>query len=578
MATVYSYVRFSSKKQELGDSVRRQVKAGDDWLAQHPEHTLDGSLRLHDLGVSAFRGANLEEKGALGAFISLAKKPDSPIARGSILLIERLDRFSRQQTRKAYRAFVELVEAGVTIQTLDPPQTISEDNIDDLHVVLPLVLQMCMAHEQSKEKSRRVGAVWHAKREKARSGEPMFRRCPSWVAWNEEVKKFVPIAQAVPTIEYIFQRTTEGCGQRQLVTELNKRFKPIGHSKKWNGSYIAKVLSDRAVLGEFQPHRFDGAGARVPDGEPIPNYYPRVISDELFHAPAVAKERRKKAKGRHGKYVNLFVGLMFGDDGHALHMQTGRVKRGDGYYVQRRLVSYGHLRGLQGASPVSLKFEKFEPRVLRFLYELDEGCLEAAPDRRHEVSAAEARVQAIRNRMGDLRAVLTDTTRSATAVAEVADALTRLGEQLTDAEASLTRLRQEAEVARAEPLSQMRNVLDALAKKPESDQHALRLKLRSLISAIVERIDVRMHKKKNRRVEADLAIVLRSGERRFVIDERHLASDGQAIADPQLIDAISPDQWADSNAWSRLAELGCGTSDMPVHLNPPWQVSGDGGG
>lgn len=570
MATVYSYVRFSSKKQELGDSVRRQVKLGDDWLAQHPEHTLDASLRLHDLGVSAFRGANLEEKGALGAFIALAKKPDSPIARGSILLIERLDRFSRQQTRKAYRAFVELVEAGVTIQTLDPPQTISESNVDDLHVVLPLVLQMSMAHEQSKEKSRRVGAVWHAKRERARSGLPMFRRCPSWLRWDEIAQRFEPIAAAVSTIEYIFQRTTEGCGQRHLVMELSQRFKPLGHSKQWNGSYVNKVLNDRAVLGELQPHRFDGAGCRIPEGEPIADYYPRVISDELFHAAAVAKERRKKAKGRHAKFVNLFVGLIYGHDGHALHVQTGRVKRGEGYYVQRRLVSYGHLRGLKGASPLSLQYDKLEESVLRVLYELDEGCLDSAPDRKQEVLGAEARVAAIKNRMADLRAALTETSRSATAVTAVTDALTTMAEQLVDAETRLAKLRQEAEASRTEPLLQTKSILKSLASKTDAERHGLRLKLRSLISAIVERIDVQMHKKTNRRVEADISVVLRSGERRFLIAGQHIASDGTTVVAEGIADGVTAEWWSEANAFARLADAGLGSSERPVHMNPPW--------
>jgi DNA invertase Pin-like site-specific DNA recombinase len=563
MATVYSYVRFSSKKQELGDSVRRQVKAGDDWLAQHPEHTLDTALRLHDLGVSAFRGANLEEKGALGAFIALAKKPDSPIAKGSILLIERLDRFSRQQTRKAYRAFVELIEAGVTIQTLDPPQTISEDNIDDLHIVLPLVLQMCMAHEQSKEKSRRVGAVWHAKRENARSGKPMSRRCPSWLAWDEDGGTFVTVPDACAAVEYIFQRTIEGCGQRHLVTELNERFRPLGHSKKWNSSFVQKILRDRAVLGELQPHRFDETGSRVPDGEPIEDYYPRVISEEVFFAAVASKERRKRAKGRHAKFVNLFVGLMFGEDGHPLHIQTARAKgKGGSWYVQRRLMSYGHLRGLEGSNSVTVNYYILESLVLRFLYELDAECLDSAPDKRHLLVAAEAKVEAIKRRMQDLRALLTDTSRTAAVAAEVADALSRLGDQLSGAEADLGKVRQEVEMAVTQPLEQAKSVLDALAKKPESEHHDLRIKLRALISGIVERIEVKMHKRKNRRVDVDAVIVLRSGERRFLVGGRHLVSQDENGAGRLHVIPVAHGWGAD---WSsRLCDAGGGGSRRTV--------------
>jgi DNA invertase Pin-like site-specific DNA recombinase len=569
MATVYSYVRFSSKKQELGDSVRRQTKAGDDWLARHPEHTLDTSLRLHDLGVSAFRGANLEEKGALGAFIALTKKPDSPVARGSILLIERLDRFSRQQTRKAYRAFVELVEAGVTIQTLDPPQTISESNVDDLHIVLPLVLQMCMAHEQSKEKSRRVGAVWHAKRERARAGEPMFRRCPAWLTWDDDEKAFKPVGQAVTAIEYIFQRTLEGCGQRQLVAELNKLHKPLATSKTWNSSYVQKVLNDRAVLGELLPHRFDESGIRVPDGEPITDYYPRVISDKVFYAAGAAKDRRKKAKGPNSKFVNLFVGLLRGDDGHSLHLQTTRAKRKSGMYVQRRLVSYGHLRGVKGSSSLSMNYEVLEALVLEFLYELDPACLEARSNSGQFVAAAEAKVDGIKRRMADLRTLLADASQSAVVVSDVADALTRLGEQLVEADGELAALRQEAEASVSHPLEQTRSVLDALAKKPEAEQHALRLKLRSLVGAIVERIDIRMHKRSNRRVDADVEIRLQSGERRFLVAGRHVASVTEDVVGVGGPASLPGEWWAGTQAFKRLKALGLdGRGTMSIQ--PPW--------
>lgn len=75
MATLYSYIRFSSKRQEQGDSVRRQTAMGEAWLRRHPEHTLDTSLRLSDLGVSAFRGKNLDKsKGDLGKFVALCKR------------------------------------------------------------------------------------------------------------------------------------------------------------------------------------------------------------------------------------------------------------------------------------------------------------------------------------------------------------------------------------------------------------------------------------------------------------------------------------------------------------------------
>jgi DNA invertase Pin-like site-specific DNA recombinase len=524
MANVYSYVRFSSKKQEQGDSVRRQIKAGDAWLSQNPQHTLETSLSLHDLGVSAFRGANLDEKGALGAFISLAKKSDSPIPKGSILLIERLDRFSRQQTRKAYRSFVDLVEAGITVQTLDPLQTINEDNIDDLHVVLPLILQMTMAHEQSKEKSRRVGSVWESKRQDARDGRPMFKKCPAWLEWSERLNTFQPKPQAVEAVQYIFQRTINGCGQRQLVNELHARFTPIGRSGKWNASYVQKVLADRAVLGELQPFKFDSKGQRVRAGEPIAEYYPRVIENDVFLAASVEKTARRKAKGPNGSFVNLFVGLLQGEDGHALHIQTTRVYGKKRKYVQRRLFSYGHLRGIENACSYSVNYFAVEAIVLRLLYEFDEMALGSEPQMDIAVPAAEARVAAIRRRMDDLRAALVDTSVGAASPFELTEALANLGEQLQEAEKVLKDAVQNRGVATSTELAKARDLVVALRSTAEADQRAVRLRLRSAIARLVEVIEVRVEKRK-RRVVPFVTVVMRSGDRRILADGASSAAD-----------------------------------------------------
>ena len=55
-ATAYSYLRFRSKKQEEGDSIRRQTERTAAWAKRQGVH-LDTSLSI-DRGVSAFRGKN----------------------------------------------------------------------------------------------------------------------------------------------------------------------------------------------------------------------------------------------------------------------------------------------------------------------------------------------------------------------------------------------------------------------------------------------------------------------------------------------------------------------------------------
>ena len=54
-AVAYSYLRFSSAEQAKGDSIRRQTKLRDDWLAKSGA-MLDTSLTLTDAGVSGYTG------------------------------------------------------------------------------------------------------------------------------------------------------------------------------------------------------------------------------------------------------------------------------------------------------------------------------------------------------------------------------------------------------------------------------------------------------------------------------------------------------------------------------------------
>ena len=53
MSTAYSYIRFSSTRQEEGDSLRRQIEAASKYAEQN-NLSLDTTLNLRDLGVSAF--------------------------------------------------------------------------------------------------------------------------------------------------------------------------------------------------------------------------------------------------------------------------------------------------------------------------------------------------------------------------------------------------------------------------------------------------------------------------------------------------------------------------------------------
>ena len=99
----FSYVRMSTAQQLLGHSLQRQVERSREYATAHGLELVED---YHDLGVSAFKGRNIVE-GRLGAFLDAVKAGKVP--RGSFLLIENLDRLSRQEVHISLRLFLDIL-------------------------------------------------------------------------------------------------------------------------------------------------------------------------------------------------------------------------------------------------------------------------------------------------------------------------------------------------------------------------------------------------------------------------------------------------------------------------------------
>src|SRR6516225_9604093 len=122
----FSYLRFSTPEQERGDSFRRQTALAAQYAVRHGLDLDDSSFQ--DLGVSAFRGANAET-GRLGEFLDLVRT--GVVSRGSYLLVESLDRLSRNKPRKAVRLLERICEEGITLVTLSDGKVYDETILDE---------------------------------------------------------------------------------------------------------------------------------------------------------------------------------------------------------------------------------------------------------------------------------------------------------------------------------------------------------------------------------------------------------------------------------------------------------------
>jgi DNA invertase Pin-like site-specific DNA recombinase len=117
---------------------------------------LDASTTLHDLGKSAYTGEHRKnaDRHALVAFLKLVEGGKVP--RGSYLIIENLDRLSREHIQSALLLALNLLQAGVRIVQLKPAAMVFDDKSDTLPVMM-MMMELSRGYGESAIKSERVG-------------------------------------------------------------------------------------------------------------------------------------------------------------------------------------------------------------------------------------------------------------------------------------------------------------------------------------------------------------------------------------------------------------------------------------
>jgi DNA invertase Pin-like site-specific DNA recombinase len=312
MPLAFSYLRFSSREQAKGDSIRRQTEAAQKWADQNAAQ-LDESLSLRDEGVSAHKGRHRENPDIHGLARFLDAVNTGRVPKGSYLLVENLDRLSREDIGRAVELLLSLVNRGIIVVQLSPIATEFRDPIDMGKLWLA-VGELYRGNSESAMKSMRAGAAWEKKRKEA-GDKVLTRRVPAWIRFNNGTLTLD--RQAAEIIRRIFAMAREGLGPMSIANQFNdervqlfgrKVFK--GRAVRWSQSLIHSILNSRATIGEYQPCK--GAGSeRQPCGEPILNYYPAVIDADFFHSTqSVLRARAKVSRGRRGAHVNLFAGLL----------------------------------------------------------------------------------------------------------------------------------------------------------------------------------------------------------------------------------------------------------------------------
>ncbi|WP_168707930.1 recombinase family protein [Sphingopyxis sp. PAMC25046] len=310
---VYSYTRFSTPEQAQGDSHRRQTDAARKW-ADRKGLALDDKLSLSDLGVSAYRGANVDVDSGLGGFLHACRA--GLIGDGSYLLVESLDRISRMTPRRASRLVDDIVDAGVTIVTLNDGQEYDAVRLDSDPMALIVSLMVSWrAHEESKTKGRRVAAAWQEKRRRVAAGEAEHytRRAPAWLVRSAEGWQLHP--ERAEVVRRIYRDAIAGAGEHIIAVTLNAGGVPVmGRGKMWHRSTVSKILRNPAVMGTLVTGRMDfstGKKRRTTE-EPVAGFYPAAVSLADWVAVRALKDgsvARARGKSSGAPIQNMLAGL-----------------------------------------------------------------------------------------------------------------------------------------------------------------------------------------------------------------------------------------------------------------------------
>lgn len=515
------YARWSSLEQQRGSSPERQHEATQRFCDAKGWEIAE---RLTDSGKSAWTGENIRT-GELGKF---KKRIVQSGGEGVVLVVEKLDRLSRQPPLVMAGWIQEACASGLTIATADGSHFITADALlRNNFTVMGLIFEAFRGFEESQTKSERVADAWSKKRA---SGNAMTAICPAWlrVSGSTSVRsdgagKFEVIEDRAAIVRRIFDLTESGQGKSAIARTLNSEGVPVfGRGNGWHASYIQKITRNRAVIGEYQPHTKPRGQQRKPAGEPIRDYFPSIIDIAQFERVNDDRATRVLAQqGAGNRLSNLLSGLTqcLACGASMTLLNKGRETLTNGATVPRQYLkcsnAHRHAQGCPNGH--SFNYSLIENAVLdRILHRAMDDQHFAAGD---DVASVEADVLRLKRLASD------NERRQRAAMAMVEDdpddelAVARyrqLRGEARDADKALKAAKKALAAARgavspAEHVRRVDEVRALLASPDEAERYEARSRIKLALNDIIE--TVTFSGKKRRAV-----VILKGSVRSFVID------------------------------------------------------------
>ncbi len=463
--TAYSYIRFSTPDQMKGDSLRRQLESSRSIAASNGWH-LDESLR--DLGVSAFKGAN-RTAGALGKFLKLVES--GTVKSGSVLIVESLDRLSRDEVLKAFKLFTGILESGITVHTTADGKTYTEKSVNGNPMDLMMsILIMSRANEESKMKSLRSLSNWENKRRNA-THSPVTSRVPGWIQVVNGKLELIP--ERVKMIHRIAKMSISGMGYVAICRKLNAEKVPVwGRGKLgWDISTLQGVLHSRRLIGEYQPNLCLNKRTRKPAGKPIKGYYPAAMTEAEFYKLQAALDSRKTVRGRGGNTAsNLFGSILFESNGSKLVLSQS----------SRGIPTLRSLDGIRGVSSyMTFSYGAVEKHFLNWIKDIR---INSDTSDDSELASLVVESAKLGEKISEMEKAIRES--DASAIASLAKLNTQFSIEKSEVDRKIENCRKES--AKEEVSTQ-----DIAALLKEENTPETRVKIRTAIQALIKRIELK---------------------------------------------------------------------------------------
>jgi DNA invertase Pin-like site-specific DNA recombinase len=531
----YIYIRFSTPKQEKGASKERQQEDCQSFCARRQWPVVEV---IEDLGRSAWTGAHLSS-GNLGRFAERVRAGEIPP--GSVLVVEKLDRLSRQEPRTTQRWMEDLCAAGLSIATVSGDRVYDDAGLRaDLMGTFEILMRAKLAHDESTQKSERVlDRIGRNMQRAKETGRVITAKAPGWLLARKDRSGFDVVEDRAAIVRRMYEMAAEGKGARWIAKELNEQGLPAwgywrgaNSTPTWETTYVALILRHPSVEGDYVPGFSNTSASRTKFRERIVGYYPRIVDADLVARARTAVDARKTGGGRHTRNVaNIFAGLVFCHAcGNKMHL------RSNGEKPPKRHWQCVHAARSRGCGQRAMfRYEPFETAALDAVLHLAlDDRFFAAPDRTGELVIKVAEVQKAVDDRNEQAARLAKVLARVDDAPHVEQELISTQREIRELEAQCSRLEEALAAARgavtpAEHLRRVRDVRNALDDADPDIRRAARLKVQGALRELGCRVECEVDENGERQI----GLMLRGGMYASIYDNQ-----GRAVLQFNLVDLI----------------------------------------